>query len=80
MTYNGKPFDPDDFSNDILKAIMDLTKNHFEKKLKDIICPIHSQHLETVKIDYNGNESITFKLKGCCDELVKIADESLKNE
>ena len=27
MTYNGKPFDPDDFSNDILKAIMDLTKN-----------------------------------------------------
>jgi hypothetical protein len=77
MTYNGKPFDPDDFINDIIKASIDIAVEHVKKTLHDVVCPIHGKHLEKVTVNVENDSELNIKLSGCCDKIIELAEEKL---
>jgi len=74
---NGKKVSPDQFGNELERAVLTEATEMIKTKLESVACKDHQQRPK-VKIVSSSSGEINFEIKGCCQQLIDNATAKLK--
>lgn len=74
---NGRKVNPNQFGDEIEKAIFQEIIDGMKKTLNSVRCSEHGQR-PAVKVKGRDFRNLSFEVKGCCQSIIDKATEKLK--
>lgn len=75
---NGKPVNPNDIGNIIMRDILTGIENHLRETVGMLSCPIHHESPK-ITVNYDG-DNLSYSVDGCCNELMNLVGEQLHQD
>ncbi|MDX2107999.1 MAG: hypothetical protein SFY67_16500 [Candidatus Melainabacteria bacterium] len=79
FSFNGKPFNPDEFKKQIEKVAYKSAANHVaqESGIDKLICPTHGKKPITIPFQNKSRNRAEMRFEFCCEELKASAQKLL---
>lgn len=77
MTYNGRPFNPEDLMKDLMEETVKNVKKEGERRLMEFECPVHHQRPRITRSEVIGNK-LHQEFEGCCPEFENTVREAFQ--
>ena len=71
LTFNGKPFDPDDFHDALMEAALDKVKEHLHEEISSIRGPVTGE-FPVVSVTGNTRENICARVEASPELLALV--------
>lgn len=76
MTIDGREVSPNQFADEMLKAVKDDIDEQVRSRISQARCPVHGNSPTNIRTQMDGDKA-TWTFDACCGELEKAAGAAL---